>query len=135
MSKYGVPGGEFHPNVINAGETVEGYAGPGFFVWSVTATAGNGYVRIVYIKKTGSGGGGVGGGSSWSDVPLTDTGDFDMACSYRVTLNIANDAISRTWHGSDVIVAKPVSVGPKYLAFLKQDAGYFGIRNTHKNNY
>lgn len=53
LSKYGVPGGEYHPNVINAGETVEGYTGPGFFVWSVTTTASTGYVRIVYIKKSG----------------------------------------------------------------------------------
>lgn len=83
LSKYGIPGGEFHPNVINAGETVGGYAGPGFFVWSVSATAGTGYVRIVYIKKSGLVGG-TGGGSGWVNVPLTDTAPFDPSCDYRV---------------------------------------------------
>lgn len=88
-----------------------------------------------YDGISGGTGGGVGGGLSWVNVPLTDTGDFDMTCAYRATLNIANDTISRTWHGSDVIVIYPDGVGPKYLSFLKQDASYFGIRNTNKNVY
>ncbi len=90
LSKYGVPGGEYHPNVINAGETVEGYTGPGFFVWSVTTTASTGYVRIVYIKKSGlvggGGGGTTGGGgiallSSYPQLDCFELGTTDYTCT------------------------------------------------------
>lgn len=113
MSKYGVPGGEFHPNVINAGETVEGYAGPGFFVWSVTATAGNGYVRIAYIKKTGAVGGGS-TGSNWVDVPLTDTADYDVSCQYRLTMSFADD-VNRKWHNATSATYYISWMSSKYL--------------------
>lgn len=89
LSKYGIPGGEYHPNVINAGETVGGYAGPGFFVWSVSAAAGTGYVRIVFIKKSGlvggGGGGGGGGGltllSSYPQLDCFELGTTDYTCT------------------------------------------------------
>ena len=106
-------------------------------IYRVDGNGTNSAYTVDKIEKFcggGTGGGGT-GTSGWVDVPLTDTADFDMACSYRTTLNIANDSISRTWHGSDVIVAEAASVGPKYLAYVKQDAGYFGIRNTHKSVY
>jgi hypothetical protein len=39
LSKYGITGGEYQPTVMNTGDTVEGYAGPGFFAKPVSATA------------------------------------------------------------------------------------------------
>mgnify|MGYP000384952682 CR=1 FL=1 len=55
--------------------------------------------------------------SSWVDVPLTDTADYDKTCEYRYSLSLLS-APNTAWMSDTSAYYYPMGVSSKYLSGL-----------------
>jgi len=90
---------------------------------------------ILSIDKR-CGGTGGGGGSSWVNVPLTDTADYDTSCQYRLSMNFIVDDVNRKWHNATSGTYYISSISPKYIGLdLWNNSDYYGVPSATKTKY
>lgn len=64
----------------------------------------------------GGGGDGSGGGSSsWVNVPLSDTSDYDVSCEYRYHIDYTANDLNRLWTNDVRGIVYVQNVGSRYL--------------------